>query len=187
MNKFRDKLSTRNTAETGVRYEWYALQRCAATYYREFEKPKIIWGNLATRASFTYDEKDHFFINAPACMLPTSSKFILGVLNSNLISYFLKSICAERQGGFIEQKPVYISQVPIKKPTLSEEEKIIKLVNKILLLNKRINEIGDKKTSESARIEQEINKNDEQIDEIVYNLYGLNKKEIAIIKDSLMK
>lgn len=120
-------------------------------------------------------------------MLPTSSKFILGVLNSNLISYFLKSICAERQGGFIEQKPVYISQVPIKKPTLSEEEKIIKLVNKILLLNKRINEIGDKKTSESARIEQEINKNDEQIDEIVYNLYGLNKKEIAIIKDSLMK
>jgi len=184
LNKFRDKLSTRNTAETGVRYEWYALQRCAATYYGEFEKPKIIWGNLATRASFTFDEKDHFYINAPACMLPTSSKFILGVLNSSLISYFLKSICAERQGGFIEQKPVYISQVPIKKPTALQEEQITKYVDKMLSLNKRLNEIGDKKTSESAKLEEEIKNTDNEIDQIVYKLYGLNKKEIAIVEEN---
>jgi len=184
LNKFRVKLSTRNTAETGIRYEWYALQRCAATYYREFEKPKIIWGNLATRASFTFDEKDHFFINAPACMLPTSSKFILGVLNSSLISYFLKSICAERQGGFIEQKPVYISQVPIKKPTALQEEQITKYVDEMLSLNKRLNEIGDKKTSESAKLEEEIQKIDDEINQLVYKLYGLTEEEIAIVEES---
>ncbi len=40
--KFKLKLEKRNKAETGIRYEWYALQRCAATYYEEFEKRKIV-------------------------------------------------------------------------------------------------------------------------------------------------
>ena len=33
--QYKDALSKRNQAETGIRYEWYALQRCAATYFPE--------------------------------------------------------------------------------------------------------------------------------------------------------
>ena len=161
---------------------WYELRTCA--YYDLFETPKIVWGNLSTKASFAYDE-NCYYVNAPACILPTSSKYILGILNSKLTSYFLKATCAERQGGFIEQKPVYVSKIPIKKPTLSEDEKITKLVDRMLFLNKRINEIGDKKTSESAKLEEEVKNTDNEIDQIVYKLYGLNKKEIAVIEDNL--
>ena len=34
----KEKLQKRNKAETGIRYEWYAMQRCANTYYEEFAK-----------------------------------------------------------------------------------------------------------------------------------------------------
>ena len=36
-------LSARNKSETGVRYEWYALQRWAASYHEEFAKEKLFW------------------------------------------------------------------------------------------------------------------------------------------------
>lgn len=31
--QYKDKLSARNKAETGIRYEWYALQRWGANYW----------------------------------------------------------------------------------------------------------------------------------------------------------
>ena len=42
----KKKLSERNKAETCIRYEWYVLQRCANTYYKEFKEEKIVWGNI---------------------------------------------------------------------------------------------------------------------------------------------
>ena len=82
----------------------------------------------------------------------------------------------------------YARSFPIKK---TSEEKIVKkislLVDQILSLNKRLNEFGDKKTSESARIEAEIKKTDNEIDELVYELYGITEAEKKIIEESLGK
>jgi type I restriction-modification system DNA methylase subunit len=161
---------------------WYELRACA--YYNLFGKPKIVWGNLATRSSFSLDETNGFYVNAPACILPTDSKYVLGVLNSKLMSYFLLSICAERQGGFVEQKPVYVSQVPIKKPTEMQEIDMIKLVEKMLLLNDKLLRIGDKLTDERAGTEEEITKVDRQIDELVYTIYDISRDEKEIIEQS---
>lgn len=64
-------------------------------------------------------------------------------------------------------------------------EKIIYLVDKMLSLNKRLNEIGEKKTEERARIEDEIKRTDKEIDELVYKLYGITNDERKIIEESL--
>jgi hypothetical protein len=101
------------------------------------------------------------------------------------MSYFLKSICAERQGGFIEQKPVYVSQVPIKKPTNTQEIEITEHVEKMLQLNEKMLKIGDKLTDERAVIEDEIKKTDSEIDELVYRIYGITENEKEIIEGSL--
>ena len=161
---------------------WYELRACS--YYDLFDGPKIVWGNLATRSSFSLDEKSEFYVNAPACILPTDSKYVLGILNSKLMSYFLKSICAERQGGFIEQMPVYVSQVPIKKPTKEQEIEITQHVEKMLQLNEKLLKIGDKLTDERAGIEKEIKKTDSEIDELVYGIYGITVAEKEIIEES---
>jgi hypothetical protein len=96
----------------------------------------------------------------------------------------LRSICAERQGGFVEQKPVYVKKVRIKPAPDSEMQSIVRLVDKMLSLNKRLSEIGDKKTSESARIEADAKKTDAEIDDLVYRVYGLTKDEIRIVEES---
>ena len=161
---------------------WYELRSCA--YYDSFEVPKVVWGNLATRASFAFDESG-YYVNAPACILPTNSKYVLGLLNSRLVSFYLRSICAERQGGFIEQKPVYVQKIPIKPVSESQQQSIVRLVDRMLSLNKRLNDLGDKKTGESAKIEEEIKKTDAEIDALVYGLYGLTEEEIRIVEESL--
>jgi hypothetical protein len=55
----------------------------------------------------------------------------------------------------------------------------------MLSLNHRLNEIGDKKTDERARIEDEIKKTDGEIDQLVYKIYGITEKEKKIIEESL--
>jgi hypothetical protein len=97
---------------------WWELRPCV--YYQEFEKPKIILGNLSTKASLSYDISN-FYISAPACFIPTSERWLVAILNSSVSSFFLKNTAIERQGGFIEQKPMYVKELPI--PLISNDKK----------------------------------------------------------------
>lgn len=160
---------------------WYELRACS--YYDKFSIPKIVWGNLSTKASFAFDERG-LYVNNPACSLPTDSMYALGILNSKLMSFFLKSICAERQGGFIEQKPVYVSQIPIKSVSKAKEEKITGYVKKMLALNEKLVALGNKITDERARLEQEIQETDNLINQLVYEIYEISDAEKKIIEDS---
>jgi hypothetical protein len=89
------------------------------------------------------------------------------------------------RGGFIELRTFEIEQLPIKKFPETKQQPLIKLVDKMLSLNKRLNEIGDKKTDKRDKIEEEIKKTDAEIDELVYKIYGITAKEKKIIEDSL--
>ncbi len=119
-------------------YEWYEIQDNIA-YYENFAKPKIIWGNLAKKASFAYDDKN-LYINAPACIIPTNEKWLLSLLNSKISTYFLKNTAIERQGGFIEQKPVYVKQIPIPNANKEQQKSLAQKANQMMELNKNLNE-----------------------------------------------
>jgi hypothetical protein len=54
--------------------------------------------------------------------LPTNEKWLVGLLNSSVTNFFLRNTAIERQGGFIEQKPMYVKQVPI--PILDDSQKV---------------------------------------------------------------
>jgi len=129
---FKTNLSSRNEEETGIRYEWYALQHCAATYWKEFEQPKIVWGNLAVEPKFAFAQAG-FYVNAPANIIVSGSKYLLGVLNSRVTQYLVSQSAAERQGGYLEYKPMYIS--PLAIPEQPKNENISNLVNPILCMS----------------------------------------------------
>ena len=42
MLQFKEPLSNRNKAETGIRYEWYAMQRWGAKYWVELVQPSFV-------------------------------------------------------------------------------------------------------------------------------------------------
>jgi adenine-specific DNA-methyltransferase len=103
----------------------------------------------------------------------------------SLISYFLKAISAERRGGFIEQKPVYVSQVPIKKPTPSQEHETSILVDRMLSLHEDLSKLENKKTDDSIRIIEDIELASKKIDEIIYDLYDISVEEKILIEESM--
>ena len=110
--------------------------------------------------------------------------YLLAILNSRLIGYYTrrKYGTTAMRGGFIELRTFEIEDIPIKQIPESQQQPIIKLVDKMLSLNKRLNEIGDKKTDERARIEEEIKKTDAEIDELVYKIYDITEDEKKIIE-----
>lgn len=122
LEKYKTNLSDRNKAETGIRYEWYALQRCAASYYKEFEKQKIVWGNLALSAQFALAGPD-IFINAPSNMITSDQpKYLLAVLNSKVGDYYIRSLGVTRNGGYFEYKPMFVEKLPV--PRIEPEDRL---------------------------------------------------------------
>ena len=115
----------------------YNLRNCA--YHPLFYQSKIIWGNLQNSNKFSWDDKGTV-ISAPACMLPTSNKALLAVLNSKIVWFFLTSICVVRNGGYIEVKPQYFEQIPI--PPLEGElnDVLNSLADTMISLNSQLQE-----------------------------------------------
>ncbi len=111
----------------------YNLRNCA--YQPLFYEPKIIWGNLQNNNKFSFDESGTI-VSAPTCMLPTSNKALLCILNSRIVWTFLTSICVVRSGGYIEVKPQYFEQIPI--PPIEGElaEQLSSLADRMLSLNR---------------------------------------------------
>ncbi|EHA5121621.1 class I SAM-dependent DNA methyltransferase, partial [Campylobacter coli] len=90
----KERLSKRNKEETGIRYEWYCLQRWGANYYQEFEREKIGWQRITQEPSFIL-EKEYILLDSMAFMVANSKnelKYLLGFLNSSLIFYYFKNI-----------------------------------------------------------------------------------------------
>ena len=165
-------------------YQWYEIQD-VSDYYSEFEKPKICWGNLCKIPPFTIDSEEHY-VNAPACILTSNNLFVLGCINSKLLWWFLKSIAAGRAGGFIEAKPIYVSQLPIRTIDFSNpadkklHDRMIKLVKQILELHKQLSTA--KTDHDKTIIQRQITTTDHQIDQLVYELYRLTEEEIKIVE-----
>ena len=153
--QYKRELSARNKAETGIRYEWYAMQRWGANYWDEFNKPKIVWGNLNLSATYTLAPAG-MMINAPATMIVPASESLLCILNSKIADYYIRNLGVTRNGGYFEYKPMFIEQLPVPK---NIDEKLFKDFT-----------------------EKELD-NEEKIDRKVYELYGLTAEEIKFIEN----
>jgi hypothetical protein len=114
-----------------------------------------------------------------------SLKYILGFLNSKLISYYFSNMIATGtlQGTYSGVYPEDVRNLPIKSASPTQQQPLIKLVDRMILLKNKLKDIGGKKTSESAKLEEEIKKTDNEIDQFVYKLYGLTKEEIGIVEE----
>ncbi|MGG6242869.1 Eco57I restriction-modification methylase domain-containing protein [Nodosilinea sp. AN01ver1] len=164
---FKDKLASRNQSETGIRYEWYALQRCAATYEEFFQLPKIIFPDIAKESRFSFDT-DGRFINDTTFMIPIKDLYLMGILNSKLAWHYLSQTAAvlgdPGKNGRLRLKRIYVSQIPIPPASDADKAVISALVQKCL----------DAKGQGVAQWEAEI-------DDRVAHLYGLTPYDLKII------
>ena len=164
--KYKKDLLSRNKAETGIRYEWYALQRCAATYYREFEEEKIVWQRITNEPSFSLVEPKMFLLDSLAFITGNNLKYIMSVLNSKLIYYYILFVVHKYGVSGFRLSNQYVSNIPI--PPLELKNKTI--IENIENIVKKI-------------LNNELNlKLDKEIDLLVYQLYELTPEEIEYVE-----
>jgi hypothetical protein len=118
---------------------------------------------------------------------PASSKYVLGLLNSKLLFSYLHSISNVFRGGWITCTKQYVGRLPIRLIDFSDpadkarHDKMVTLVERMLELNKKKHS-GTLAPSELDRLEREIASTDREIDELVYDLYGITDEERKIIE-----
>lgn len=135
--KFKDKLSARNQAEVGIRYEWFALQRFGSNYWKDFEQPKIIYPNMTKYLPFVYDESEKFYSNDKSfIMLGNNLKYLVCFFNSKLFKYCFSDNFPELQGGTRELRKVFFDKIPVKQITDEEEIPFTKMVDYLVALKK---------------------------------------------------
>ena len=173
LTKYKKELSARNKEETGIRYEWYALQRCAASYFENFDKTKIVWPLTAANWGFALDKESHYLSSGGFMLISEelNINYLLAILNSNLMKYLFSKIGVMTAGGAFTLKKATIDEFPIKEILKPEQQPFIDKVDQILTLKK------DNPAADTSALEREI-------DVMVYALYGLTEEEIEIVENS---
>jgi len=151
---------------------------------------------LADRGSFTEfpPGQNHFCLMASGGFsitapenVPTSPRYLLGLLNSSLLFAYLRSISNIFRGGWITCTKQYVGKLPIRPINFSDSadkarhDKMVELVDRMLELNKQKHS-GKLAPSQIDRVDREIGATDAEIDELVYELYGITDEERKIIK-----
>ncbi|MEH1932172.1 MAG: hypothetical protein V7L14_00230 [Nostoc sp.] len=104
----------------------------------------------------------------------------------NYTEFYLKNISTTMRGGFFRYFTQFIEQLPIRLIDFSNSQEknihnqIIQLVEQMLYLHKQLNQAQTPPTKKT--IQQQINATDRQINQLVYELYGLTDEEIAIVE-----
>jgi len=99
-----------------------------------------------------------------------SYEYLLAIANSNLLWWFLKTTGDTLQGDARRFKTNYLNPFPLPKFVASDEEsKIVEKVQEVLSIKKNCPSTNTKEL-------------EKQIDQLVYELYGLTEEEIRIVE-----
>lgn len=116
-----------------------------------------------------------------------SLKFLLGVLNSRVISFWFQKMFDKLQRKIFPQfkvKELAVFPIPIidlSNPTdLMCHDHLVALVEKMLALTPKLR--GATSENEKATLQNAIMTTNTKIDRLVYELYGLTEEEIEIVE-----
>ena len=149
---------------------WTNLRACS--FYDDFKKEKIVWIELTDSGRFALCNEEIYLLNSAYFLLPPSgieSKFLLGILNSSVIRFYLGLIAETSGMGTSRWINNYVKEFPIPEAACEQQAPIIELVDQIL---------HAKRTNPDADVSELEN----EIDQIVYLLYDLTSEEIAIVE-----
>ena len=149
----------------------YNLRNCA--YLEDFDKPKVIYMEIQTDnpnegypfPCFSYDDTNAVVLNTAyiMCSHTVDVRYILGILNSKLGKFLVKMYVTQLQERQFRMLAQYTNRFPIPKISAEQMGKITELVE--------------------LEINSHSDDTETDIDDIVFNIFGLNENEIKHVKD----
>ena len=149
LDNYWDKIEPRaDQGETA-----YNLRNCA--YLDDFSRPKIIWKRVGSIIRFSYDEKGVFGLDSTCFATGKHIPYLCCVLNSSMGHYLLSGAPRTGTGDLL----ISVQAVePIRIPVIDVPDEIFSDLVRRFITNPS-------------------NEMDEEIDNIIFNLYGLNSEE----------
>ncbi len=159
-------------------------------------KRKICVPRLVERLGAAYDQSgDRFLDNVDVGGVTYKAgfeshdlAFLIGLLNSSLLNWYFQFVSAPFRGGFRSANRQYLGQLPIRTidftdpADVARHDRMVALVERMLDLNRRLAEA--RTPQDRTVLQAQIGATDRQIDQLVYELYGLTEAEIAVVEGS---
>ena len=101
-------------------------------------------------------------------MIASGSKFLLGLINSQVADFFFRGIMNSVRGGYLRFFTQDLSQLPIPPATTEQQAPIVALVEQVLAA-KALDPAADTRAAE------------QRLDALVAALYGLTEAETALL------
>jgi len=156
-----------------------------------FEIPKLVIRRTGDYILANVDYDNYYFSNNVFVCPPKKSnhldlKYILGLLNSRLITWYYRIVQPRKGKLFSELKINILSNIPIVDIDLTNNEKkslhdkVVKLVDEMLQAQKQLRHA----TTDNDKLyyKRKCEETDKEIDTLVFQLYGLTPEEIDIIE-----
>lgn len=169
--------------------DWLAEPRYSAQY----EAPsKIVIRQTGDSLVATLDHEQFIVRDNLYTLVPREHqcdlRFVLGLLNSRLLNWYYQTVINPEKGEALAQvKRGHLAKLPIvtisekNNENIARHDAIVSLVDQMLSLNKQLPEV--KTDHEKTALQRQIDATDRQIDQLVYELYGLTEGEMQIIEE----
>lgn len=146
-------------------------------------KRKILLRKTGKRLTACLDEKQYYSIQSLYNIVVRdhdyTEEYLLALLNSSLYTYLYNKFFITNPEVFPYIKRRHLDQLPLKQASFIEQKSFITLVSKILNITKDEDYLEDEEKQKKVK-EYEL-----EIDQLVYNLYGLTSEETKIIEKGI--
>jgi hypothetical protein len=149
--------------------------------------PKIFTPDIAPTSSFSHDASGEIFFTGGVSggygilvNSKYSKNFVYGLLNSQLLDWFNKQIATVMRGGYYSYESRFIKNWPIQLGDQATQNNIASSVEQLLELHQKL--AAAQTAHEKTILQRQIAATDNQIDQLVYQLYNLTPEEIAIVE-----
>ncbi len=164
--------------------EWFELQQPAVALLPLMKMPKIVYPIIAKECRFVIDEEG-FLVNDKMFVLPVADWTLVGVLNSRVANFYFGCVCAALEGArdrYLEFRAQYVDPFPIPSTIQDVPPRLGFLVQQMHRLQKL--STRTKLAHEVTALQRQIRATDHEIDQLVYELYGLTDDEIRIVEEA---
>ena len=144
----------------------YNLRNC--TYHAEFAKAKLLWMDMSPEGRFAYCADEVYCNNKGFVLTGNSLKYLCGVLNSRLVTWFMGNTARTTGMGLMQWEKFAVERIPIPKISAAKQRPLVRLVDRIL-------------TAKSANASADTSELEAEINRRVYALYGLTDEEVAAV------
>ena len=155
------------TARKKTTNKWFETQD-SISYWEDFLKPKIVWGEISDKSKFAFDFFGDFTPEATTFyMKGTDIEFLLCALNSAISEWMFSKVGTTTGVGTVRWKKYTVEQLLVGKPSTPMMNNYLKSFEKLKKQKISIDEF------------------EKFCDKFMFELYGLTKEEISFIQKQL--